>query len=99
MVYGNLAMKILIIEHLAKDLENVKREVKQMGGNIIKLDREILVEEAEARGEERGEKRGENIAMQLMMRMMADGCSQEDIARVSSDKAYREEMYKKYNLK
>ncbi len=92
-----------IIEHVAKDLENVKREVKQMGGNIIKLDREILVEEAEARGEERGEKRGEkrgeNLAMQLMMHMMADDCSQEDIARVSSDKAYREEMYKKYNLK
>ena len=80
-----------IIEHVAKDLENVKREVKQMGGNIIKLDREILVEDAEERGEE--------LAMQLIVCMMEDGCSQENINKVSVDKIYREKMYKKYNLK
>lgn len=84
-----------IIEHIAKDMENVKREVKQMGGNILKLDREILVEEAEKRGEELGEV----IAMQLVSRMMSNGCSQDEIDRVSSDKEYREEMYKKYSIK
>lgn len=88
-----------IIEHVAKDMENVKREVKQMGGNIIKLDREILVEEAEERGEERGEKRGEDVAMQLIGLMISDGCSQEDINKVSTDKKYREDMFRKYNLK
>jgi len=84
-----------IIEHVAKDMENVKREVKQMGGNIIKLDREILVEEAE----ERGEKHGEDVAMQLIGLMISDGYSQEDINKVSSDKKYREDMFRKYNLK
>ncbi len=84
-----------IIKHIAKDMENVKREVIQMGGNILKLDREILEENAEKRGEQKGEgKLGS-----LICNMIQDGYNQDDIIKVSSDEDYREEMYRKYNIK
>ena len=35
----------------------------------------------------------------LVLCMISNGCSQEDIDRVSLDREYREEMYKKYSLK
>lgn len=84
-----------IIEHVAKDMENVKREVKQMGGNVLKLDREILVEEAEKRGEELGEK---NLG-RLIVEMTTEGCEQDEITKVATDEVYREEMFKKYGIK
>ena len=88
-----------ITEHIAKDMENVKREVKQMGGNIIKLDREILVEEAEQRGEKVGIEKGEELLGLLIVKMTEADCNQADITKVATDSMYREEMYKKYKLK
>ena len=93
-VYDIISLTEKIIEYVAGDMENVKREVKQMGGNVLKLDREILIEEAETRGETRGEARN----MQLIVKMLEDACDKEDIKRISSDKAYRDEMYKKYGI-
>ncbi len=83
-----------IIEHVAKDMENVRREVISMGGNVLKLDREILVENAEERGMQIGQ---ENFG-KLMLAMMEDNCSQEELQKLAKDDAYRKEMFKKYNI-
>ncbi len=42
-----------LIDVVAKGKENIRREVNSMGGNVLKLDREILIEEHEKIGEER----------------------------------------------
>ena len=91
-----------IIEHVAKDMENIKREVKQMGGNILKLDREILEENAEKRGKElgmqQGMQQGEENFGKLMLKMTEQNCSQDEIRKVAADENYRKEMYKRYNI-
>jgi len=78
-----------LIDVVAKGKENIKREVNSMGGNVLKLDREILIEESEARGEEKMSK--------LICKLHKEGLS-DDILRVSTDKTYRKEMYEKYNI-
>ena len=83
-----------IIEHVAKDMENVRREVISMGGNVLKLDREILVENAEERGIQIGQ---ENFG-KLMLAMIEDNCSQEELQRLAKNEVYRKEMFEKYNI-
>ncbi len=78
-----------LIDVVAKGKENIRREVNTMGGNVLKLDREILIEESEARGEDKMSK--------LICILHKKGLN-DDILRVSTDKAYRKEMYQKYNI-
>ncbi len=75
-------------------MENLRHEVISMGGNVLKLDREILVENAEERGMQIGQ---ENFG-KLMLAMMEDNCSQEELQKLAKDDAYRKEMFKKYNI-
>jgi len=86
------------IENVAKDMENVRHEVISMGGNVLKLDREMLVENAEKRGMQIGQQIGQENFGKLMLAMMEDNCSQEELQRLAKDEAYRKEMFKKYNV-
>lgn len=70
-----------------------------MGGEILKTDREILMEESEVRGKTVGIIEGEDLSFKLTSAMLADGCDNDAIIKLTSDREYREKMFKKYNLK
>lgn len=98
-VYDVVSLTEKIINYVAKDMENVKRKVAYMGGEILKTDREILMEESEARGKTVGIIEGEDLSFKLASAMLADGCDNDAIIKLTSDREYREKMFKKYNLK
>lgn len=75
-----------LIDVVAKGKENIRREVNTMGGNILKLDREIWQED------------GEDRMGRLILAMLKLGSSESELQKVSTDKTYRNEMYKKYNI-
>ena len=56
------------------------------------------IEIGEARGEKRGENRGEEKLGLLITAMMKAGESTEALARVSTDPAHREAMYRQYGI-
>ncbi len=84
-----------IINYVAKDSPNIKREVTVMGGEVIKTDREILIEENLAKGAEQAEA----LLSKLTNAMIADNYDSDTIVKIMIDANFREEMYKKYNLK
>jgi len=65
-----------------------------MGGNVLKLDREILIEKNQEIGKEIGEDRLAN----LIYIMLQNKASESDLQKVSTDKEYRKELYQKYNI-
>lgn len=96
-----------IINYVAKDSPNIKREVNIMGGEVIKTDREILIEENLAKGEQLGLAKGEQLGLakaeallsKLTNAMIADNYDSDTIVKIMIDADFREAMYKKYNLK
>ncbi len=75
-----------LIDVVAKGKENIRREVNSMGGNILKLDREIWQED------------GEDRMGRLILAMIKFGSNESEIEKVTTDKTYRKEMYQKYNI-
>ena len=59
--------------------------------------RRSLVLEGEREGERRGESKGEDHFAALAQKLIADNLLDE-LTRATSDKAYRQELYKRYNL-
>lgn len=92
-LYDIVSLTERLIDVVAYGKENIRREVNVMGGNVLKLDREILIEENQEIGKEIGEERLGNLISKLYEAGLTD-----DIIRVSTDKEYRKEMYKKYNI-
>ena len=92
-----------IINYVAKDSPNIKREVSLMGGEVIKTDREILIEENLAKGEQlgmiKGAEQAEALLTKLANAMVADKYDSDTVVKIMIDANFREEMYKKYNLK
>ncbi len=74
-----------------------------MGGEVIKTDREILIEENLAKGEQlgfvKGAEQAETLLAKLTNAMLADNYDSNTIVKIIIDADFREEMYKKYNLK
>ena len=60
-----------------------------MGGKVLELTSERLLEE--------GIEKGEDKSFLLINRLIADGRN-EEIPKVCSDKAYREKLYTEYGL-
>ncbi len=104
-----------IINYVAKNSPNIKREVSIMGGEVIKTDREILIEENLAKGEQLGLAKGkqlglaegeqlglakaEDLLQKLTNAMIADKYDSDTIVKINIDADFREEMYRKYDLK
>ncbi|MBO5291759.1 MAG: hypothetical protein J6B10_01035 [Lachnospiraceae bacterium] len=59
--------------------------------------RRSLVLEGEREGERRGESKGEDHFAALAQKLIADNLLDE-LTRATSDKAYRQELYKRYGL-
>ncbi len=93
-LYDIVSLTERLIDVVAYGKENIRREVNVMGGNVLKLDREILIEENQEIGKEIGEERLGN----LFSIMLRNNASQSDLEKVSTDKEYRKEMYRKYNI-
>ena len=88
-VHDIIVLTKMLIDVVAEGKENIRREVNIMGGNVLKLESDILIEESEARGEER---------LGTLISILHKNNLSDDILRVSTDKEYRKEMYKKYNV-
>ena len=74
-----------------------------IGGEVIKTDREILIEENLAKGKAEGEQLGlakaEALLAKLTNTMISDNYDSDTIVKINIDADFRKEMYKKYNLK
>ncbi len=64
-----------------------------MGGQVLELESDKMIEEAKARGEARGEKRYNRLMSLLLKDELKD-----EIRKVTNDEEYRKKLYRKYNI-
>ncbi len=86
-----------LINVVARNADNVKERLDVMGGQVLELESDKMIEEAEARGEARGITFGENRYSKLMSLLLKDQLYDE-IEKVTKNDEYRKELYHKYNI-
>ncbi len=90
-----------LINVVARKADNVKERLDVMGGQVLELESDKMIEEAEARGEARGRKEGEARGEKRYNRLMSLLLKDElygEIKKVTNDEEYRKKLYRKYNI-
>lgn len=98
-LYADLiGLIVRVAKHIFQDEETVRKEFVDMGGKVLKLKSEELIEQGRKegfdKGVEQGIEQGEERLGALVAVLVKEGRN-DDLARITSDKKYREMLYKK----
>ncbi len=88
-LYNLVVLTERLVKVVADRQSTIKREVNTMGGRVLELESDKIIQ--------RSREEGENKAIILIQKLI-DNKRVEDISKVQGSKSYRQKLYKEYHI-